>query len=91
MTDPIRIFIGTSANNEDIEFDCTVHYTLEKHASRPLDITWMRLSKDPSSFWYSNPGTREGWQTQDRSWRDIQPVAPGGVRPLDVRFTLPGH
>jgi len=64
MTDPIRIFIGTSANNEDIEFDCTVHYTLEKHASRPLDITWMRLSKDPSSFWYSNPGTREGWQTQ---------------------------
>jgi len=41
-------------------------YSLRKHASAPLDITWMMLSRDPSSFWYSNPKTREGWNT--KSW-----------------------
>lgn len=64
MTDPIRIFIGTSANDEDLEFMATAHYTLEKHASRPLDITWMCLSRDPASFWFSDPKSKRGWQTQ---------------------------
>lgn len=59
----IRIFIGTSANDEDLEFMATVHYSLEKFASEPLDITWMRLSRDPASFWYSDPQKGRGWRT----------------------------
>lgn len=60
----IRIFIGTSANDEDLEFMATVHYSLEKYASEPLEINWMRLSRDKNSPWYSNPETGEGWQTK---------------------------
>lgn len=60
----IKIFIGTSANDEDLEFMSVVHYSLEKHASQPLDITWLRLSRDPDSFWYSDPQKGKGWQTQ---------------------------
>lgn len=59
----IRIFIGSSGNDEDLEFQAVVHYSLERHASEPLDITWMRLSRDPSSFWYSDPQRKRGWST----------------------------
>lgn len=59
----IRIFIGTSGNDEDLEFQSVVHYSLERHASEPLDITWMRLSRDPASFWYSDPQRKRGWCT----------------------------
>jgi hypothetical protein len=63
MTDPIRIFIGVSGNDEDLEFASVLAYSLETHASRPLDIHWMRLSRDPKSFWFSNPQVRQGWRT----------------------------
>jgi len=64
--DPIRIFVGTPANNEDLECMSVLSYSLHKHTSVPIEITWMMLSRDPNSFWYSNPDTREGWNTQ--SW-----------------------
>jgi len=60
----IRIFIGCSANDEDLEFQAVVHHSLQRHASEPLDITWMRLSRDPSSFWYSDPQANKGWCTK---------------------------
>lgn len=60
----IRIFVGCPANNEDLESQAVLDSTLHKHASEPLDITWMKLSKDPTSFWYSNPKKREGWNTK---------------------------
>lgn len=60
----IRIFIGCSANNEDLEFQAVLDYTLRKHASEPVEITWMKLSKDSASFWYSDAG--KGWNT--KSW-----------------------
>lgn len=62
----IRIFIGCSGNDEDLEFQAVLHYSLEKYASEPLDITWMRLSRDPSSFWFADPQKRLGWCTE--SW-----------------------
>jgi hypothetical protein len=63
----VRIFIGCGANNEDLEFQSVLHYTLEKYASMPLDITWMRLTRNPKSFWYAEPQhDRGGWST--RSW-----------------------
>ena len=57
MIDPIRIYIGTSANNEDADSEMVLEYTLRKNASLPLDIHWMRQSRDESSIW-------GGWQTQ---------------------------
>lgn len=59
----IRIFIGCPANNEDLESQAVLEWTLRKHASLPLDIIWMKLSRDPQSFWYSD-GKGNGWVTK---------------------------
>lgn len=63
MDDPIRIFVGCSANGEDAEAAMLLEYTLRKHASKPLLITWMMLSRDVRSPWYSEPLKKEGWNT----------------------------
>lgn len=59
----VRLFVGCSGNDEDLEFQAVLHYSLEKHASEPIDLTWMRLSRDPQSFWYADPKQRLGWRT----------------------------
>lgn len=56
MSEAIRIFVGCAANNEDLESQAVLHYTLEKFASKPVQIEWMQQSKDPASFW-------SGWNT----------------------------
>ena len=63
MTDPIRVFVGYSGNDEDLEFASVLHFSIETQASRPIDLTWMRLSRDPSSFWFSDPQKKKGWRT----------------------------
>lgn len=61
----IKIFVGTSANDEDLEAQAVFEYSLRKHhPADDIDLTWMRLSKDPSSFWYSNSAKHEGWDTK---------------------------
>jgi hypothetical protein len=59
----IRIFVGCSANGEDAEAQAMLEYTLRHYASQPIDITWMMLSRDPASPWYSDPGRHVGWNT----------------------------
>ena len=54
--DPIRIFVGCAANNEDLESQAVLEYTLRKFVSKPLEIEWMQQSNDPTSFW-------SGWNT----------------------------
>ncbi|WYX10232.1 hypothetical protein WJ978_02485 [Achromobacter xylosoxidans] len=39
-------------------------YSARKHASRPVEITWMRLSRDPASPWYCDPARGLGWRTE---------------------------
>jgi lipopolysaccharide biosynthesis glycosyltransferase len=56
MIEPIRIFVGTSANNEDAEAEMVLEYTLKKHTTHPIEITWMRQSRDETSIW-------GGWET----------------------------
>lgn len=63
VSDAVRIFVGCAANNEDLESQAVLEYTLRKHSSMPIEIEWMQLSKDPSSFWYSDPTARKGWVT----------------------------
>ena len=60
----VRLFVGVGGNDEDLEFQAVLHYSLEKYASEPIDLIWMRLSRDPSSFWYSDPQRKLGWRTE---------------------------
>lgn len=61
---PIKIFVGCDPNNCDLEQMMVLDYSIKKHTSTPYEIVWMQLSKDPNSFWYSNPEKGEGWNTE---------------------------
>ena len=52
MHNAIRIFVGCDPNDCDLEQMMVLEYSARKHASRPVEITWMRLSRDPASPWY---------------------------------------
>src|SRR5215207_9690112 len=52
----IRVFVGCAANHEDIESQAVLEWSIRKHASEPVSITWMQLSRDPASPW-------SGWNT----------------------------
>jgi hypothetical protein len=62
----IRVFVGCPSNNEDLESQAVLEYSIRKHSTEPIDLTWMKLSKNPLSFWYSSAVKRQGWLT--RSW-----------------------
>lgn len=53
----IRIFVGTDVNGGCAECQMVFEYSLKKHCSEPYELTWMKISKDPSSFWH-------GWNTE---------------------------
>lgn len=54
MSDTIRLFVGTSARNEDLEAEMVLEYSARKHCSTPLEITWMRQAKSgPWANWAS--------------------------------------
>jgi len=59
MTDTIKLFVGCAPNGEDAESQMVLEYTARKHSSLPIEITWMKHSNDPMSFWY-------GWES--RTW-----------------------
>ena len=62
--EPIKIFVGCDPNNCDLEQMMVLDYSIKKHATQPYEIHWMQLSKDPNSFWYSDPEKKKGWNTQ---------------------------
>jgi hypothetical protein len=58
----IRIFVGCSANGEDVEAQAMLEYSVRRHhRGEVLEIVWMMLSRDPASIWYANPARNEGW------------------------------
>lgn len=57
----IRVFVGCAPNHEDIESQAALEYSIRKHASAEVEIEWMKLSRDPESFWYADGAS--GWQT----------------------------
>jgi len=67
MTEPIRIFVGCDPNDCDLEQMMVLDYSARLHTSRPIEITWMRLSRDPASPWYCDPQRKRGWRTEDWS------------------------
>jgi len=64
MEDRIKLFIGCDPNDCDLEQMMVLEYSARKHSSLPIDIEWMRLSRAPSSFWFSDPAQGKGWRTE---------------------------
>lgn len=62
--DPIRVFVGCSANDEDLESQLVLDYTLHKHTDRQVILTWMRFDADPCSPFYSNAVAEQGWNAR---------------------------
>jgi hypothetical protein len=56
MADAVRVFVGCAANHEDLESQAVLEWSIRKHASLPVEITWMRQSNDPDSPFH-------GWRT----------------------------
>lgn len=76
----IRVFVGCAPNGEDAESQAALEYTLRSHASLPVDITWMQLSRDPKSQFYSDglQGWQSGnWSTPFSPFRYIVPALCG--------------
>lgn len=42
MSDPIRVFVGSDIYQQQVEAEATLEHTIRKHASMPVEITWMR-------------------------------------------------
>ena len=71
----IRIFIGCAPNHDDAESLAVLEYTLRKHASQPLDITYMKHSNDPTSPFYGWDCSR--WPTPFSGFRWVIPELCG--------------
>ena len=52
----IRVFVGCAPNHEDAESQAVLEWSIYKHCTEPVIITWMKLSRDPDSPFY-------GWET----------------------------
>lgn len=61
----IRVFIASSPDGIDAEANMACEYSIRSRASEPVEITFMRLTRDRSSVWYSDPDRGEGWQTSN--------------------------
>lgn len=59
----IKVFVGCDPNNCDLEQMMVLDFSINKHTTAPVEIVWMQLSRDPNSYWYSNPEKGEGWNT----------------------------
>jgi len=58
----IRLFVGCSANGEDLEAQGMLEYTVRHYTKDEIELNWMKLSRDTASPWFSHGG--KGWNTQ---------------------------
>lgn len=59
---PVKVFVGCAANHEDAESQAVLEYTLRKHSSMDVEITFMKQSRDKDSPFYVGEGS--GWATK---------------------------
>lgn len=71
----IRIFVGCACNHDDLESQAVLEWSIRKHASEPVSITWMRLSHDPASPW--SDWRTENWATPFSAFRWAIPEVCG--------------
>lgn len=62
-SDRAKLFVGVSANGEDAESQAVLEYTVRENSSIPVDIEWMKQSKNSTSFWYSAWAETRAWDT----------------------------
>lgn len=52
MSEPIRLFVGADGTNCDLESQMVLEYSVRKHATEEVSITWMQQAADgPWSGW----------------------------------------
>lgn len=61
----IRIFVGCAENNNDLEAQAALEWSIRKHTKREVSITWMQAV--PGSPWYG--WDRERWTTPFSGYR----------------------
>lgn len=59
----IRVAVGCPANSEDLEAMAALEFSARRHCSMDIEFTWMRLSRDPASFFYADGD--KGWRPMD--------------------------
>lgn len=64
MSEVARIFVGCDPNDCDLEQMMVLEYSLRKHASIPVEIHWMQMSRDADSPWHTDPAVNAGWHTE---------------------------
>lgn len=62
--DTIKIFVGCDPNNCDLEQMMVLDYSIRKNTQHPVEITWMQLSHDQNSPWFSDQTQLSGWRTE---------------------------
>lgn len=67
MSEPVRIYIGAPERGLDAESQMVCEVTLRKHASKPVEITWLSASEDPASLLYG--WNRSTWATPFSGYR----------------------
>jgi hypothetical protein len=67
----IRVFVGVAAGGEDAESCAVLEHTLRKHASEPVEITWMRIGHGPLFTGWNTLG----WSTPFSGFRWAVPAA----------------
>lgn len=74
MNDVARVYIGCAPNHEDAESQAVLEYSLRKHASIPVCITWMKHRRHDPIFdgWQSS-----NWPTPFSGFRWIVPELAG--------------
>lgn len=75
-SDAIRVFVGASGNGEEAEACMALEYSIRANTSVDVDITWMQLSNDPESPFFSSPDA--GWHTERWStpWTALRWAVP---------------
>lgn len=71
----MRIFVGCAPDGHDAESAAVLDYTLRKHASLPIELTWMIASRDPESAFAGWDMSR--WATPFSGFRHAVPALCG--------------
>jgi hypothetical protein len=65
VSDTIRLFVGTAAQNEDLESQAVLEWSVRKHTKADVEIVWMQQSKTgPWSGWNA-----DSWRTPFTGFR----------------------
>ena len=63
-TAAVRVFVGCDPNDCDLEQMMVLEHSLRLHSSLPIELTWMRLSRDRRSPFLSDASAGAGWRTE---------------------------